>query len=50
MILARKAASVRRAESLAGWLHGVALRVAVRSSVNAARRMRYESRAAASSW
>ena len=47
MILARKAGSVRRAESLAGWLHGVALRVAVRSRANAARRKRFERRAAA---
>ncbi len=47
LILARKAGSVRKVESVAGWLHGVALRVAARTRANAARRKSYEQRAAA---
>src|SRR5262245_16459287 len=38
LILARKARSVRRGGALAGWLHRVALRVAVRARAAAARR------------
>ena len=38
MVLARKASSVRKAESVASWLHGVALRVAKRAKSDVARR------------
>jgi RNA polymerase sigma factor (sigma-70 family) len=38
LLLARKAGSIRRRESLGHWLHGVAHRVAVRSRANARRR------------
>jgi RNA polymerase sigma factor (sigma-70 family) len=45
LTLARKADSIRKAASLASWLHGVAYRTALRERANSARRQRYEARA-----
>jgi RNA polymerase sigma factor (sigma-70 family) len=42
LILARKAASIRKRESVASWLHGVARRVARQALVDAERRLRVE--------
>jgi RNA polymerase sigma factor (sigma-70 family) len=42
LVLARKAASVRKGESVGSWLHGVALRVARKIRLEAARRARRE--------
>ena len=47
LILASKAASVRRTDSVASWLHGVARRIAVRAKADANRRRTYERRSAA---
>ncbi len=44
LILARNASSIRRADSLASWLFGVALRVAARAKAEAARRRAIELR------
>jgi RNA polymerase sigma factor (sigma-70 family) len=47
LVLARKASSLRRGDSLAGWLHRVAYRLALRSQAGAGRRQKKEGRAAA---
>ena len=46
LVFARKARSIRNADSAASWLHGVALRVARRSKLDALRRRSRESRVA----
>ena len=44
LVLARKARSVRRPESVGCWLHGVAQRISARARVEAARRRAHERR------
>ena len=46
LILAKKAKSIRQAEVLGSWLHGVALRVSSKAKVAAARRRAHERRGA----
>jgi RNA polymerase sigma factor (sigma-70 family) len=46
LVLARQAGSIRRTDSLASWLYGVAARLAARARVDAARRRRRERRVA----
>ncbi len=46
LVLVRRRASIRRLESVGGWLYGVACRVAARARVEAARRRAVEQRAA----
>src|SRR5260370_6397119 len=44
LVLAKKARSIKRPEALGSWLHGVALRVAAKAKVAAARRRAHERR------
>jgi RNA polymerase sigma factor (sigma-70 family) len=44
LVLVRKAGSIRRREALGGWLHEVALRVAMRARASATSRRRHEQR------
>ncbi len=46
LVLARKARSIRRGDTLGGWLHRVAYRASVQASVEGARRRRKEAEAA----
>src|SRR5262245_41485786 len=46
LLLARRAGSIRNAQSLAGWLHGVAYRMAADTRRAASRRRKYEGRVA----
>ena len=46
LVLARRAGSIRRADSVASWLFGVALKVAARALARAARRRAIEQRGA----
>ena len=46
LLLARKAGSIRKPESLASWLHGVAHRLALEAKAQATRRQTYEREAA----
>ncbi len=45
LVLCRKAGSLRQADSVANWLYGVAVRLARRARVDAARRRRHERQA-----
>jgi DNA-directed RNA polymerase specialized sigma24 family protein len=45
LILARQAASIRKTESVGGWLHGVACRTALKARARSATRHKHEARA-----
>jgi RNA polymerase sigma factor (sigma-70 family) len=47
LVLARKADSIRKGDSVGGWLHGVAARIAARSRAATSRRRNHERQAAA---
>ncbi len=47
LVLARKAAAIRKGDSVASWLYGVATRAAVQARADASRRRRHEQRASA---
>jgi RNA polymerase sigma factor (sigma-70 family) len=47
LVLARQAGCIRKAESVASWLYGVAYRIALRSRAQAARRRKVEGQAVA---
>jgi len=49
LLLARKLQTVRKRDSLASWLHGVAHRIALDAKAQGARRCRHQARAAANS-
>jgi RNA polymerase sigma factor (sigma-70 family) len=46
LLLARKAATIRKRESVGSWLHGVAVRLALKARASALRRRDHETRAA----
>src|SRR5262249_54106672 len=46
LVLAKKAASIRNTETVGGWLHGVACRMAMNARRSRMRRQRHEQRAA----
>jgi RNA polymerase sigma factor (sigma-70 family) len=46
LVLARRAAAIRKREAVASWLHGVAYRIAVRARCQAAKRLAQERRSA----
>src|SRR6185312_1333070 len=47
LVLARRVGSLRRRESLASWLHGIARRVSLHARADAARRRKHEGQCAA---